>query len=350
MTEHIFYNALNIVAKSDYRHLSRLKERYGGWKEAWGALPQEEKLSLVPQNEWRELERLRIQLILAEDASYPALLKEIPFPPFGIYVQGALPDNAKRCVAIVGTRKATESGKECAKNFSYQLAERGFVIVSGLALGIDGASHRGALDAHGRTIAVLANGLDRVYPRFNAKIGKEILAENGALVSEYPLGSPTLPYRFLERNRIVSGLSGGVLIVEAPKISGALATARFALEQNRDVFVIPGPITHPNFEGSLQLIRDGAHLITKPEEITEILLPGSDATPMRRGDDFLFQTKEEKIIAEILRASAEPLPVDKIIELTNLKANVVNQTVSFLVLKNILEETAEGFAMRPPHA
>ena len=132
------------------------------------------------------------------------------------------------------------------------------MIVSGLAFGIDAASHKGCLEANGATIAVLGNGLDAIYPVSNEKLGKNIIASGGALVSEYPLGTPSLPQHFIERNRLISGLSLGIVVIEAPKVSGALATARFAFEQNREVFVVPGPANHRNFYGSPQLLRNGA--------------------------------------------------------------------------------------------
>ena len=170
---------------------------------------------------------------------------------------------------------------------------------------------------------------------------------HGAIISEYPLGSPALPHRFLERNRLVSGLSNGVLIIEAPERSGSLATARFALDQNREVFVVPGPITHPNFKGSNQLIREGAALITSPEEIIEVLAPelltANDSERIEKLT--LDATNEEKLILEALLKTGKPVNIDKIAELTNLNAKIINQTVSFLIIKNLIKETENGYTI-----
>ena len=172
-------------------------------------------------------------------------------------------------IAIVGTRRATPEGKIIAKRFARELTSYGIPIASGLAFGIDAAAHEECVATGGATIAVLAGGLDAIYPGSNAALAQKILARHGCIISEYPLGSPPLPYRFLERNRIISGISRGTLVVEAPENSGSLATARYALEANREVFVVPGSTLHPNFKGSHRLIRQGAELVTTPEEIFE---------------------------------------------------------------------------------
>ena len=202
-------------------------------------------------------------------------------------------------IAIVGTRRATPDGKSTARRFAAELARAGIVIVSGLAFGVDAAAHEGCLDAEGKTVAVLACGLANIYPRNNEPLAKKILAQGGAIISEYPPDMPAYPSRFLERNRIVSGLSKGTLVIEAPERSGSLATARFALEQNRDVFVVPGPIAHPNFKGSHALIRQGAELVTTPEDILESY---GIAREKSIGAEFAG-TPEEKAILEFLAAA-----------------------------------------------
>lgn len=264
---------------------------------------------------------------------------KFPSPPHGLYIQGELPTN-DLALAIVGTRKATGEGLTLAREFSSTLATAGITIVSGLALGIDGAAHKGALEAHGKTLAVVARGLDKYYPATHEKLAEDIISHGGTIISEYPLGSPALPHRFLERNRIVSGLSKGVIVIEAPQESGALATARFALEQNRDVFVVQGPAHHPNFQGSHDLIRSGAELVTLP---THVLMAYGIET--KENAEFVPspENHEEALILKTLRSSSKPLMVDKIIELTNLEAKKVNQTVSLLVLKDIIKEDGEGY-------
>ena len=239
MMEEKFYNALALATRADYRKLKELKDKNASWETAWNSIPAGERRIVDPNNAFEALSQLHIKLLLLSDANFPEPLKEIHCPPLGIYVRGEIGRAQTPSLAIVGTRKSTEEGKETARAFARELASRGVRIVSGLALGIDAAAHEGALDAKGHTIAVLGNGLDQLYPRNNERIAKGIIASGGAIISEYPLGTPPLPHHFLERNRIVSGLTQGVLVIEAPKESGALATARFALEQNRYVFVVP---------------------------------------------------------------------------------------------------------------
>ncbi len=344
MSEGFFYNALNIAVKSDYKRLHVLRKDFASWSDAWAHFGDGAKKNIDPDHEWKKLEAKEAKLVLIEDGEYPALLKETPWPPFGIYVRGVLPSREDITLAIVGTRKATDEGKEIAEEFAFSLSKRGIRIVSGLAFGIDAAAHRGALKARGITIAVLANGLDAFYPRSHEKLAREIIESGGAIVSEYPLGSPVLPYRFLERNRIVSGLSRGTLVVEAPKESGALTTVRFALEQNRDVFVVPGPARHPNFAGSHSLIKSGAQLVTDPEDIIQTIapefLPGRPLFEMSSGEN-----DEEECVVNALREAKKPVSVDKIIELTNLKPKNVNQVLTFLVLKGAVKESDGGYTV-----
>lgn len=340
MNEAFYYNALNIAKRSEYRALKNLREKFGSWKNAWDGISSYEKNGVDPQKEWEKIERADIRLVLTDESGYPEALKEIPWAPFGIYARGTIESCSALCIAVVGTRKATEEGKRFAKQISSELARQGCSIISGLAFGIDAAAHSGAIEAKGRTFAVLANGLDSVYPRTHERLAKTILENGGALISEYPYGSPSLPYRFIERNRIVSGLSRGILVIEAPKESGALATARFALDQNRDVFVVPGPAHHPNFSGSHGLIRSGAELVTSSEEILEALGIGPST---KQNIQLQFQIPEEEKIFALLQKHSAPLPIDKIIELTNLKANIVNQTLSFLLIKNLVQENNKGY-------
>lgn len=340
MSEEYFYNAVNITAASDYKTLAELKDKFGGWEKAWPGVAGKQS-SLDAEKSWDDLKKRGIKLLLKNSPAYPRLLAEIPFAPFGIYVLGNLPQD-RPALAVVGTRKATAEGRTLAKNFSAELARAGLVIVSGLALGIDAAAHEGALAARGQTVAVLGNGLDSFYPRTNENLAKKILAGGGAIISEYPLGAPPLPYRFLERNRIVSGLSRGTLVVEAPKKSGSLVTARFALDQNRDVFVIPGPISQPNFYGSNQLIRRGAALVTSPREILEEL--GLAAEEI--GAAAAPESENEKIIFAALKKLSAAATIDKILELTNLNISDANQAITFLLLKDIIQEAENGYALK----
>jgi DNA processing protein len=339
--EAIFYNALNILNSANRRELQNLENKFGSWEKSWQSLNKNEKI-LDPEKEWQELEKLGVRIILEKDENYPPLLKEIPQPPLGIYLMGAPIPKTKPAIAIVGTRKASPSGKEIAEKFARQLAESGLVIVSGLALGIDAAAHEGALKTGKQTIAVLGNGLDNFYPRQNEHLAKRILSSGGTIISEYPLGMPSLPHQFLERNRIVSGLSRGVLVVEAPKISGALGTAAHALNQNREVFVIPGAINNSNYEGSNDLIRVGAELITKPEEILKSL--NIEANPKGTGESNL--DTEEKEILEILKNASEALSADQIGEIADADVPLINKILSLLVIKNAVSESQGKYSSK----
>ncbi len=290
-----------------------------------------------------------IALIKKEDPLYPSLLKEINGPPSGIYLLGKLPSEDKSRLAIVGTRKATIAGKAIARQIARELGEVGMVIISGLAMGIDTAAHEGALEAKTETIAVLANGLDTIYPRQNENLAKQIIETRGAIISEYPAGTPAFPNQFLARNRIISGLSIATIVIEAPLRSGVLVTARLAAEQGREVFVFPGPSNHPNYRGSHQLIRDGARLVTSSQDILEDLGIEIGEEKLKHqlglGLEGGVIKDEEKIILEIIKRAGEPLNVDKITELSKLETQVVNRTIAFLSINNFIKETERGYTL-----
>lgn len=345
-SEALYYNAALLRLQGPSRTLRDLYKRHRSWQRVWDNLSTATTKQLSPLEEWEKLKEGRVELILIDDNRYPSILREIPWPPLGLYVKGEIVILEGSAVALVGTRKATREGITLAEDMATEIAQAGLVVVSGLALGIDGAAHRGCLKGRGRTIAVLAGGLDRPYPRLNAQLAEEILKGGGALVSEYPLGTPALPHQFLERNRIVSGLSKGVVIVEAPSKSGALVTARFALEQGRDVYVLPGPARHPHFEGSHALIREGAVLVTTAYHILEALQPQLPirSTTREKSDEFSL-TAEEGAVLKILKKRSKPASIQEIINETNLEAKTVSQTVSYLLLKGALRETEEGYSI-----
>lgn len=279
------------------------------------------------------------------DENFPKLLREIQNPPEKIYILGDLPNEKYPKIAVVGTRKATSSGLAIAKEISKELSKLGFVIVSGLAMGIDTAAHNGAISVKGRTIAVLANGLDSIYPRQNENLAKIILEQGGAIISEYDPGTPALEYRFLERNRIVSGLSIATIVIEAPERSGSLVTARLAAEQGREIFILPGPINHPNYKGSHKLIRDGARLITSIEDILEDL--NIEINELDEANKKALDIKDEnqKIIFEIISNAGEPLSVDRIIKIATIEPQAVNQALAILIINEIIRETEKGYTI-----
>ncbi|HUF39015.1 MAG TPA: DNA-processing protein DprA [Anaerolineales bacterium] len=222
--------------------------------------------------EWERLERLQIRTLTWRDAAYPRRLAEIDQPPPVLYVHGRFAEADLWSVAIVGTRKPTAYGRRATQEMSGFLAENGVSVVSGLARGVDTVAHRAALNAGGRTIAVLGSGLDRVYPSENGGLVEEIVRRDlGAVVSDYPLGTPPEGPNFPPRNRIISGLSLATVVVEAGIKSGALITARFAVEQGRDVLAVPGNIYGDQSAGTNRLIRDGALPYLKPEDILDVL-------------------------------------------------------------------------------
>lgn len=218
------------------------------------------------------VEKLGAWISTWEDETYPAMLKMIEDAPPVLYIKGDLLPSDERAVAIVGTRKATLYGREAAKHFASALAKADITIVSGLALGIDSTAQQAAIDAGGRTIGVMASGIDKIYPAESKKLVDQLLASGqGAILTEYPPQTPPDSRHFPARNRLISGLSVGVLVVEAPKNSGALLTADFASEQGRDVFAIPGNINSPNSVGTNLLIQQGAKLVTVATDILEEL-------------------------------------------------------------------------------
>jgi len=283
---------------------------------------------------------------IVEADSLPRILREIPGSPERLFLKGRLPDKNKPTIAVVGTRKASPTGLKTAELFAKRLSELGVVIVSGLAMGIDTAAHRGALIAGGKTVAVLGNGLHKIYPAQNEGLANKILDMDGAILSEYKEGTPSYKDHFIQRNRIISGLSLGVIVIEAPTKSGALATASFAASQGREVFVVPGPVNHPNYQGSHSLIRDGARLVTSPEEILEDL--GLDVILTSAKIETVAQSdinEEERVIIRQVKEFNSPLNVDKIIELTKLDPQIVNQALASLVVKGLIQEAQGGYTI-----
>jgi len=287
--------------------------------------------------EIKRIDKLNIGIIHFRHPLYPANLEMIFDPPFLFYLKGELKKEDVDALAIVGTRRATTYGKLIARKLARDLARRGITIVSGLARGIDTTAHQGALEVGGRTIAVLGSGLDVIYPRENKKLAEEI-ARRGAVISEYPLGTqPDAPH-FPQRNRIISGLSKGVLVIEAPSKSGALITADFALEQGREVFTVPGNITSPNSQGTNRLIKEGAKLVESVEDILEELefscLEKENKEALDREIPSLFS--EERKIFELL--GEEPVHIDLLINKSNLAAAKVGELLMKLQIKGLARE------------
>jgi DNA processing protein len=261
------------------------------------------------EKELCELPRLGARLVRWTDTDYPHNLKQIADPPPFLIARGVLEPNDAACVAVVGARAASEAGLRMAQRLGLELAAHGFVVVSGLARGIDGAAHRGALEAGGRTVAVLGCGIDVAYPPEHRGLADMIVENRGALLSELPLGTAPLPENFPSRNRILSGLSLGVVIVEAAEKSGSLITARMALEQDRQVFAVPGSPLSGKARGSNRLLREGAVLVECVEDVIEDLAPQMAGEARARTERAATATSQatHKVTAAVA-ASAKPDP------------------------------------------
>lgn len=342
-----YWNALALFQKFGSARFERIRKYFSCMEEAFGASKKELKKALGEEGlssefvswrsmidverEWAKLESEGIRIISIEDALYPAKLKNIFDPPALLYAKGRLDAEEEPAVAVVGTRKMTEYGKRAAMDIAGRLAAKGVAVISGLAMGIDAAGHRACLDAGGRTIAVLGSGVEArgIYPASNRRLAESILERDGAVISEFPVG--TVPFRqnFPRRNRIVSGLSSGVLVIEAPIKSGSMITAKCALEQGREVFAVPGDIYKRNSEGPNYLIRMGAHPVSCADDIMEALgLGGSES---RAEAKITADSEEEAALLEHL--GREPLHIDRLQKLCRLDTASINSTLTMMEMK-----------------
>jgi len=328
----------------------QLKEYFGSLQDAWkaseGKLKQagldsrsiDALVTLRPRisldAEMEKLHRYKVKALACEDPCYPSKLKEIyDYPPV-LYVRGNLPVQDQPCLAVVGTRRPTIYGRQVTEEIVADLARSKITIVSGLARGIDSVAHRAALDTGGKTIAVFASGLDIVYPGENAKLAQAIM-EHGALVGEYPLGVRPKAENFPLRNRIMSGLSLGVLVVEAGERSGALITAHQAVEQNREVFAIPGSILSPTSKGTNRLIQEGAKLVRNYADILEELNLTIVVQQMEIKE---FSPADEVESAILKQLTTEPSHIDEICRRSGLSMPEVSSTLAMLELKGIAKQ------------
>ena len=345
-----YWVGFNIVQGIGPTRLRALIDYFGGVEQAWRApaeglrnagldrrslenlLADRARLDLD-----RELERIAAdgaQVLTWESPTYPRLLREISDSPPVLYVKGTLMEEDAWAVAVVGTRRSSPYGREVTRRLSAALARSGITIVSGLARGIDGEAHRAALEAGGRTIAVLGCGVDQVYPPEHRKLAAQIIAQ-GAVVSDYPLGTRPEGGNFPPRNRIISGLSLGVLITEAPVRSGALITANYAAEQGRDVFAVPGPILVRRSAGTNALIQDGAKLVLGPEDILEELNLNMVVEQVEARQVLPADETEAALLSHL---SAEPTHVDEIRQQVGLSIEQVTGTLALMELKGMVRQ------------
>ncbi len=288
-------------------------------------------------------------LVVWTDADFPPLLREIPDPPIALYVLGDRAALARPQLAIVGSRNPTPAGNENARAFARALAQAGLTITSGLALGIDGAAHRGALEVGGVTIAVCGTGLDRVYPARHRDLARA-LAKSGALVSEFALGAPPRPEHFPIRNRLISGLALGTLVVEAALESGSLITARLALEQGREVFAIPGSIHAPQSRGCHALIRQGAKLVENAADVLEEL--GALAQFVQAGAATPAATTSAVLPAVAVHLldclGYDPATLDTLVERSGLTADAISSMLGTLEIEGLVATMPGGRYQRLP--
>ena len=327
----------------------KLLENFGTMKDAWMA--GEDQLAPIigakaltgykqtrtdwdPDLELKKAHHFGFRIFCLPDPEYPPNLKRIPDPPPVLYGWGNFDYGDDIAVAIIGTRNPTPSGAFTAKDLAMQLSSQGLTIVSGMARGIDSQAHRGALEMSGRTIAVLGSGLDKPYPMENGPLMEKI-ARQGMVFSEFPLGTEPYAKNFPARNRIISGLSLGVVVVEAAQDSGSLITAGFALEQGRDVFAVPGNIENDRSKGPHKLIRQGAKLVENYQDIlTELAIPQLSKAEIQAADDQALTELERKIITVMKR---EPLHIDQILRLAALAPAQVSSTLTQLELRGLVK-------------
>lgn len=345
-----YWNAINLNTRIGPARYKKLYKYFKTMKEAWKAdsiellkcgLKEKEinyflakKTSINVDEEFEKLLKENIKLITIKDEKYPKLLKEIFTPPPVLYLRGEI--DANPCIGIVGTRKYTSYGQQVVENITRDLSKSNITIVSGLALGIDALAHQEAINNKNKTLAILGSGVNQssIYPTRNRGIAEKILNTGGAIISEYPYGTPPLKQNFPARNRIISGLSLATLVIEAPKESGALITANFALEQNRDVFAIPGNIFSNNSEGTNNLIKKGASPVTSANDILEELNLKEIINKNVEKNIIPDNPEEEKIISAL---SQEPIHIDKIAKITNFDIKKVSSTLTIMEIKGMVK-------------
>lgn len=358
-----YLNAINMVVSAKPGAIQAISDNFSGdWEKAWrnnlsAYIPRERNIdgkliipnyaklqkAINPDKEWVKLSGHKIEVITILDKDYPELLRHIADPPFLLYVRGNKDVWAKQCFGVVGTRALSEYGKRAVPHIALYMARAGFNIVSGLAAGIDTLAHKTALEAGVPTVAVLGTGIDdaTIFPPQNLGLAHTIIEKDGAVISEYAPGTHGTKFSFPQRNRIISGLSKGVLVVEADDISGALITARYAAEQGRDVFAIPGNIFAKTSQGTNNIIKKGAKLVTCAADILEeyeINLKSKKSNLKIKGDNPV----EERILAML---SSEPIGIDDIIRQTGLAAHEANATLMVMELKKKVKNLSGRFVL-----
>ena len=351
MSELKYWLGFNIVKGIGPAKVQALLDYYGVLSAAWVAPEEQLKRIGLDQRalktlraarskldldvEMARIEAAGIQLLTWQMPEYPSFLKETPTPPPLLYLSGDLQEVDQFAVAVVGTRRLTSYGRQVTKDLVTGLVHNGVTVVSGLARGIDAVAHKTAVELDGRTIAVLGSGLDCIYPSEHRALAKQIMEGKGALISEYGLGVRPEAKNFPPRNRIISGLSLGVIVVEAGERSGALITTNFALEQDRDVFAVPGNVNSPVSMGPNKLIQQGAKLVTNVDDVLEELnlQMVAEQTAVQLA---LPESNEE--VALYTHLSAQPVHIDELRRATGLSSSEVSSTLTLMELKGMVQQ------------
>ncbi len=344
----LYIHGFNLLPQFGPARLLKLRAYFDSWETAFFAgtgelqtagiepeiveifLKHRDNLNL--EKEQATLEAHGISLITCDDAAYPKLLLQIEKFPSLLYCRGVMPSNEELCLAVVGTRMITTYGRLVTPRLVEPLVDAGATIVSGMAFGVDGAAHTVAVEKGRRTIAILGGGLDdkSLYPKAHTLLAEKILENQGALLSEYPPGTPNFKQNFVARNRIISGMSVATVVIECDLKSGSLITAKYALEQNRNVYAVPGPIYSQQSQGPNNLIKMGAKLITEANDVLEDL--NLKTLPQQQQVQTLFgDTKEETILLKLL--NHEPVIINELIKQSGLEAGAVTSTLTFLEMK-----------------
>lgn len=351
--ERKYYICLSCVEGMGQAQFKRLLKAFGSAKNIWQANSNdlyalnlgpkllqnllETRKNLDIEETMMALSKLKVTVLTPEDVDYPERLKQIYDPPFCLYIRGDLRKEDELAIAIVGSRKVSTYGREVAKNLVSDLVVQGLTIVSGMAFGVDVVSQKAALDAGGRVIAVLASGVDRFTPATNSFLAERILNEGcGAIISEYPLGMLPQRYFFPIRNRIISGLALGTVVVEAGEQSGTAYTARAALEQGRDVFAVPGSIFSPLSIGTHNLIKQGAILVNSASDIIKEFNLEAKGLQLK-AREVVPETEDEAVILKIL--GNEELHIDEIIQKSNLETSSITAILVMMEMKGKVKNT-----------
>ena len=346
----MYWVGFNMVKGIGAVRFRALLEAFGSAEAAWNASPealadtglshkivesfQRVRKGVSLEEVAARIQALGVTLLTWDDEAYPRHLKEIDQPPPVLYLRGALKPEDDWAVAIVGTRKVTAYGRQVAEEVATTLAHSGVTIVSGLARGVDSIAHQAAINAGGRTLAVLGNGVDLVYPPENRKLATQVV-EHGALVSDYAIGTQPDGQNFPPRNRIISGLALAVIIIEAGLTSGALITAAFAAEQGRDVFAVPGNINAPQSQGTNRLIRDGAQPLLSPQDVLEAL----NLTMVTQHQAVRVALPTDPVEARLYKLlSQQPKHVDEIRSEASLPIETVSATLAMMELKGMVRQ------------